>query len=207
MIQIKFLPAALAISAFLAAPALADSPLTRHFGASNSCYARSYSADHLAKHPKQQVTAIRIDHFPRVSGPFGKDGQPLIYPKAPEIVVNLSVTLRGNSEAYGATGFCWPDGKGMSCGLECDGGRFNLVDKSGTKLLITGGSDIYFHDCDAGDTVLSREPDDKSFLLTRLPDAQCQPPANRNPSRISVCFPSRKTPRPHRQRPFGRQSA
>lgn len=178
MTQIKILRPALLAFLFsgVAAPALADQPLTRHFGAMNSCYARTYSAAHLADHPKQQVTAIRLDHFPRHSGPFGADNKPLIYPEAPEIVVNLGVTLRGSDDTHSATGFCWPEGDGMSCGLECDGGRFNLVDRSGSKLLITGGSDIYFHDCDAGDTVLSRDPDDKSFLLTRLPDAQCQPP-------------------------------
>lgn len=178
MTQIKLLrPACLAcLAAAIATPALADKPLTRHFGAQNSCYARSYSADHLAKHPGQQVTAIRLDHFPRLSGPFGADNTPLIYPDAPEIVVNLSVTLRGSPDTHRATGFCWPEGAGMSCGLECDGGRFNLVDKGGAKLLVTGGSDIYFHDCAAGDTVLTRAPDDKSFLLSRLPDVDCQPP-------------------------------
>lgn len=164
------------ITLALATPVLAEPPLSRHFGAQNSCYARYYSDAHLAKHPLQKVTSIRIDHFPRVSGPFDQDNTPLFYPDAREIVINLAVTLRGTPGILGATGFCWPEGDGMACGLECDGGQFNLVERSADTILITGGGDIYFHDCDAGDVALERAPDDKSFLLSRLPDNRCAAP-------------------------------
>ena len=159
-----------------ATPTLADEPMTQHFGGMNSCYERVYSQDHLAKHPLQRVTYMRLDHFPRFSGPFGADGEPLIYPDAHEIVVYLSIALRGSGDPYGATGFCWPEGKGMGCGLECDGGQFSLVDRGDGKILLRIRNEIYFHDCDEGDEVLTAEPDDKSFLLHRVPDSLCAPP-------------------------------
>lgn len=176
MTLIKFSATGFSMLMLAAGPALADKPMTKYFGALNSCYARDYSAAHLNKHPLQKVSAIRLDHFPRLSGPFGNDGKPLLYPNAPEIVINLSVTFRSDGTTHRATGFCWPEGRGLSCGLECDGGQFKLKEAKDGKLLITGGSDIYFHDCDAGDRVLERNPDDKSFLLSRVPDAQCLPP-------------------------------
>ena len=107
-----------------ATAALADKPMTRHFGGMNSCYERVYSEAHLAKHPQQKVTYMRLDHFPFFSGPFDNNGQPVIYPNARDIVVNLTVHMRGMDVELGATGFCWPEGTGMACGLECDGGQF-----------------------------------------------------------------------------------
>ena len=167
---------ALAGLVLLASPALADKPMTQHFGGKDSCYERSYSAAHLAKHPLQRVTHMRLTHYPRYSGPFGADDKPMIYPDAPEIVVNLSVRMRGSDDWDLATGFCWPEGDGMACGLECDGGQFSLADRGTGKILLRIQDEIYFHDCDSGDGVLSSKPDDKSFLLHRLDDSACTAP-------------------------------
>ena len=44
----------------ITSPALAQSPLDRIFETGSDCYLRSYSRDHLAKHPDQLVTEIAI---------------------------------------------------------------------------------------------------------------------------------------------------
>lgn len=156
--------------------AAADAPLTRHFGATDSCYQRVYSDAHLAKHPQQKVTYMRLDHFPLFSGPFGADDQPMIYPDAREIVLFLTVHMRGIDQELENTGFCWPDGDGMSCGIECDGGQFALEDRGADRILLRLKNEIYFADCGEGDIALDPEPDDRAFLLHRLPAGDCVPP-------------------------------
>ncbi|MDU8926693.1 hypothetical protein RXV86_04770 [Alisedimentitalea sp. MJ-SS2] len=167
---------ALSCLVLLGSPALAEPPLSRHFGAEQSCYERVYSDSHLAQHPLQRVTHIRLTHDAKHSGPFGTDGKPMLYPDAPEIVVNFWVALRGYPDMYNATGFCWPEGDGMGCGLECDGGQFSLEDRGPDQILLKINNEIYFHDCDEGEEVLTAEPDDKSFLMTRVESSLCALP-------------------------------
>lgn len=147
---------------FAGAPVAAQS-ITQHFGTQiDSCFQRFYSASHLAQHPSQKVEAIQLSHFNEDSaGMAGSD-----------LMLRLSVRLRGQF-AWTTPVLCNRNGNRLSCGIECDGGRFYVVPKDGSSLLITGGSDIYFTDCDAGDQVLIREPDDKIFLLHRRPLSNC----------------------------------
>lgn len=169
----------MALSTILAvtAPAAIAAPMTDYFGAGNRCYARIYSDAHLKKHPQQKVLAIRFDHMPGYSGPFDSNGHPLTYPAHREIVATLTVTLKGVAGSHSNTAFCWAEGKGMACGMECDAGQFKLAPRSGGRLLIHGGGDLFFHGCGSGDMVtLTRAPDDRAFLLSPMPSDQCRPP-------------------------------
>lgn len=170
------LTAATLVLAVTAVPGRADAPLSRHFGAANNCYGRVYSPDHLAQHPAQKVTAMRLDHFPQYAGPFGADDQPLIYPGG-DLVLYLSVRLRGSERGLENTGFCRPEGDHLTCGIECDGGQFELIDRGPDKILLRPKTEMYFNDCGESDIAIDPEPDDRSFLLTRLPAGDCQPPS------------------------------
>lgn len=165
----------------MAAPAPADpaTPLTAHFGRGDSCYARVYSAQHLAEHPEQKTLEIRLDHFPDYEGFEDDQGRKLFYPDTPEIVVNLAVRTRASGGIMTATGFCWPDKARpdtMSCGLECDAGQFTLRGRGKGKILLTLSGTLYFGEGCGDDAELAPEPDDRSFLLARQPDAVCHPP-------------------------------
>ncbi len=145
-----------------ALPATAQS-ISQHFGAkADSCYQRIYTADHLIKHPTQKVEAIQLSHFVQDSAQM---------PGA-EMVLRLAVRLRGQY-TWHTPALCTQRGAKLSCGIECDGGRFDVVARTNSSILITGGSDIYFNDCDASERVLQRAPDDKAFLLHRMPLSNC----------------------------------
>ncbi len=152
-----------------------DAPLLRHFNNGDACFGRLYSNEHRAKHPQQRTAEIRLDYYPDLLGIDGDGSGVMPYPKAREIIVLLSVRLSGNPFLWQTTAFCWPEGDKMSCGIECDGGRFDLIDRSADSLLLTGGSDLMFSDCAASDKTLRRAPDDRSFLLHRLPAEHCAP--------------------------------
>ena len=169
--MIRILALAL-ISAAL--PVWAGAPLERHFGAADSCYQRIYSDDHLARHPQQKVAAMRLDHFPGDQAYLGLGGSWHSYPDTPALALRLSVWLRGR-EMWRTVAVCAPEGARIRCGLECDAGSFFVQDRDAGSVLITGGGDLWFTDCDVGDRVLIRQPDDLSFLLRRLPDAACAP--------------------------------
>ena len=63
----------------------------------------------------------------------------------------------------------------MACGLECDGGQFELHDRGGKGLLLRLKSTLHLSDCGAAAQRLDPQPDDRSFLLYELPDTDCIP--------------------------------
>ncbi|UWS81253.1 hypothetical protein [Pseudophaeobacter sp.] len=146
-----------------ALPAAAQS-ISQHFSkGSDSCYQRLYSASHLASHPVQKVEAIQLSHVTADS--FSRPGT--------ELALQLAVRLRGSS-TWQTPVACTPRGSKLSCALECDGGRFDVVVKNAGSILITGGSDLYFYGCDGKPRILERLPDDKVFMLHRQPLASCR---------------------------------
>ncbi|MEP4038212.1 MULTISPECIES: hypothetical protein [unclassified Pseudophaeobacter] len=152
------------LALFAALPAAAQS-ISNHFEKhSDSCYQRFYSASHLASHPVQKVEAIQLSHFNHESRamPGG------------EMNLRIAVRLRGRS-TWQTPVICRSQGNRLSCGVECDGGRFDVVVKNGSSILITGGTDIYFSDCNAKPRILERAPDDKVFMLHRQPLSNCRP--------------------------------
>ncbi|PCJ04969.1 MAG: hypothetical protein COB16_17155 [Rhodobacteraceae bacterium] len=166
--------AALFAALLLAVPALADTPLTRHFSGLDSCYGRQYTKSHLAKHQQQQVVEIRLSHFPGDQQFLGLGGNYHSYPETPVLSLILSVRLRGQNLGK-AQLYCTQDGDRLHCGLECDAGHFYVTDRTPDSILIKGGGDLYFSDCGEEEHVLRRKPDDKVFLLHRLPASACHP--------------------------------
>lgn len=156
--------------------------LDSYFGSYAQCYGRSYTEEHLNKHPKQKVGNIAISHFPyQQRREVDADG--VITQHYQGVIMNLDVLMLGSGDIWAAETFCNTDEKNdrLECRLECDAGYFYLkATKNG--LLLTGGSDIYFDDCDVGGKVLKRKPDDTSFLLSQIPFSHCVPQRKKDAS-------------------------
>ena len=146
--------AILCCATMLAFSAQAETAGKAMFPRADSCYARSYSADHLAKHPVQRVTSIALRPQP---GSAGDD----------MLVLRLSVALRGRAETYVGYGYCENLGKGqLACGVEGDGGTFVLTPaEGGAVLLIVGPDGISFEGTDDFQTLEGRTGDDRRFML------------------------------------------
>lgn len=156
-----FFAAALAV--LIAAPAWAMS-LNDHLSNGNACFARSYTAAHLEKHPGQRVAEIRFDSL-RISdaGPVGSD-----------IEFRVTVRYRNSDRYHSNVGVCFPVDRRYRCQLECDGGRFFLKGRDNKSLLLQNDRGFVITDCGGTDyAVLEPEPDDKIFRLDRLAAHLC----------------------------------
>lgn len=148
----------------------------------NACYGRVYSQAHLAKHPNQRVKSILIKSFPQafnVENNVDRDGTPK------NVYLSLEVKLRNSDKLFEESAFCEKRGQYFYCGIECDGGGFDLLAKAGGKILLKtaeyGFRVVAGGGCDASDNEdnfkrITRKTDDKAFLLSRLPAAQCVEP-------------------------------
>ncbi|WP_417670458.1 hypothetical protein [Roseibium sp.] len=158
-------------------PYSSDQPLDYHFSSFRTCYGRVYSQSHMQKHPQQKVAQISLSHFPNRQELLAMDSAFQPYPDTPKLVLELSL-MRRNVAPYDPEAvwtekaLCEPEGARLHCRIECDGGDFYVEEKR-DSILLTGGSDLYFTQCDAGDKVLERLPDDKTFELFLLPASHC----------------------------------
>lgn len=159
------------------------------------CFARRYDAAHLAKHPKQTVTAIefRLSYFKHEPDADNKAGQRNYY-------YHLAVRFRDRPDkAFTAGGDCYPGKGSISCTVECDGGGVRvrwqkrpesiLIDYGGgygIRLSACGGDEDLIdknmteeeraraeEEYERNRAVLQPGQDDKLFLLTRVKDSEC----------------------------------
>jgi hypothetical protein len=113
------------------APGHAESLFESYFSKAaggKPCYARQYTAEHLAKNPKQQVTAIEIDFEPN-----NPDG---VLNTAKRFELGFGVQKRGGAEWFTNAGYCTMRAGGFDCALEGDGGLFRLRPASGERLRL-----------------------------------------------------------------------
>ena len=156
-------------ASLIAEMAMAERALSQHFGATDSCYARQYSPQHLAKNPEQTVSFIRLDHSPNAY-------DLKFEPETGMVIFDLTIRFKDAAKNYEALGECHPKDGILKCGIECDGGQFSIKSKDADSILLYNGGRMVFSDCDAGDVnyrELTDQTDDKIFLLHRLPDDQC----------------------------------
>ena len=136
---------------------------------SNICYARHYDKAHLASHPKQNVTAMLV-YFSKKKSDEGSvyyqfDGQ---------------VKFRDSKKAFTFDGDCNRDkpGEDVHCGIDCDGGGFNVGAKDDKSIEVKiGDGGIGLHDAE-GDTPLGSkgfQDDDETFLLQQTDLKDCLP--------------------------------
>lgn len=151
--------AALLIAAAL--PLAAQSPQERVFPGGTTCYARDYSAAHLAGHPQQRVTSIALTPDGGVS-------------PDPRLEVWVTVTLRGQpGEPYMALAVCENTGDTLYCGLEGDAGGFTVEPaKAGAILVKVARRGMSFEGETGFVTLESHRGDDRSFLLQPVRDCR-----------------------------------
>lgn len=143
-----------------------------------ACFGRVYDAAHLKNHPKQQVTEMqfRIAYYIHDPDEFAAKGQRNYYF---QILARLRDAQQG--KPLTAMGECSvaDDGKSIFCGVDCDGGGVIVKRNGADKVLVdleALGRLRMTLDCgeDEADAFeLTPGADDKRFLLSKMPQAEC----------------------------------
>lgn len=150
--------------------------LVRPKAGERACYARIYDKKHLDAHPHQKVTEMhfRLAYHVFPSDKFFPKGQRNYY-------FQLLARLHGRSKPLKAIGECGPtqDGKGIFCGVECDGGGVMITPRDGGRLLVdlqSTGRIRMTEGCDDDEeNGVELEPgrDDRTFLLSPAKPDEC----------------------------------
>ncbi len=138
----------------LATAVAAKSPQDLMFPDRTSCYARSYSASHLANHPGQRVTKIALRPDFDAPGPF--------------LTLKMTFVLRMvPGDAFQAYAACENEGGDtLFCLLEGDAGGFQITPaKHGAILIEVSSLGMTLENDRAFATLEAKAGDDRSFLL------------------------------------------
>lgn len=128
------------------------------------CFARVYDRQHLAQHPDQLITAVKLK----------------IYPSPLDRTLSFAVQMqrRGEDKPLHNSGSCREEGSKMTCGIDCDGGGVSVTRRSSSTILM-GLVGIRMLSC--GDTAddengvyVTSGKDDRDFLLNHVDDAVCR---------------------------------
>jgi len=144
------------------------------------CFARTYDAEHLSRHPKQKVTALVL--FLRYVT-LGEDEATLIAKEDGgtekqyfRYDFTLAAKVKDRSPTLYASGDC-ASAEAIGCGVDCDGGGIEIEPVAGRddtillrleRIRMTLG-------CGEGEAVeLEGGADDKVFKLTKAPRPICE---------------------------------
>ena len=139
-----------------------------------ACFVRRYDPDHLARHPKQKVSAMKL----LVSAEIPEDVKTLNYS------FRLGVRYRHRSGDFDSSGFCnhvvaEDAGNEMrfGCGVDCEGGGINVALSKDDKSAIIRLERIRIWqnnkpDDEAEDSLVAGA-DDKIFRLDRTDTREC----------------------------------
>lgn len=138
-------------------------------GEALACFRRVYTKAHLATHPDQNVTEMRLF----VSKPEGNVSQ---------FELVLGVNFRASKALFKVSGGCRrpDDGTGaLSCGIECDGGWVGVRARDANAVLVDIPYSARLSD-EAGDSDAVPQSvrfgsDDKIFRLERTALKDCLP--------------------------------
>jgi hypothetical protein len=156
-----------AAGAAMAATSVAAEELTSFVDAqkgARGCWSRQYSAEHLAAHPDQLVTAM--DFTMQLDGEFH--------------YFELTADLRGG-QSGSAAGACSEYEGVVSCGVDCDGGGVVLRHGADGKVLLDLSAYGYIrmtNSCGEDEEdgfALEAGRDDKEFLLSPASGKACKP--------------------------------
>ena len=125
------------------------------------CYGRSYDADHLGKHPKQNVQSIELD-----TAKAKANGEPNT---AEGFEIGFAFKLKSSPEWYGQAGICQAQADGFTCRLEGDGGEFKLSPEGASSLKLEVGNYGIALEGNEGFAKLEAQSDDKVFILNEGP--------------------------------------
>jgi len=140
-----------------------------------ACFVRRYDPDHLARHPKQKVSAMKL----LVSAEIPEDEKKLNYS------FRLGVKYRHRSGDFDSSGFCnhfVPEDAGdeirFGCGVDCEGGGINVALSKDDKSAIIRLERIRIWqnnkpDDEAEDSLVAGA-DDKIFRVDRVDVRECE---------------------------------
>ena len=138
-------------------------------GPAPGCFERSYSADHLARHPEQVVERIVLQILTN-----GEN-------TAARLWVNTARQGHARAEGLGGQRFaqvleCWDDADGRGfCAVECDGGNFTVTKRDAksltfeTKYLMVGDTE----ECGGAVDLAERPRELVTYRLNAAADAIC----------------------------------
>jgi hypothetical protein len=153
---------------------------TRMFGAplgtrtAYACFVRRYDADHLARHPRQKVSAMKL----LVTAEYPLEDQAHGYS------FRLGVKYRHRNGDFDSSGFCGhvvaEDGGNelrLGCGVDCDGGGIGVALSKDDKAAIIRLERVRIWqnnkpDDEAGESLVAGA-DDKIFRLDRTDAGEC----------------------------------
>ena len=146
--------------------AWADNLYVSHFLGANAktCYGRTYSDHHLAKHPKQKVRTIALQEISETET------------ESRGAVVSFDLKFgaigREKPAKYWGVAYCETDGNKATCHVEGDGGMFTLAPKKETDGLVLETNGVGFEG-DADFLHFGNKSDDKVFHIEKTSSASC----------------------------------
>ncbi len=141
---------------------------------SYACFVRKYDADHLARHPKQKVAAMKL----LMTAEFQEDTKQQMYS------FRLGFRYRHRSGDFDSSGSC---GHGVfeengreirfGCGVDCEGGGIGVAVSKDDKSVLVRLERVRVWqnnkpDDDAEESLVAGA-DDKIFRLDRAANADC----------------------------------
>jgi len=143
-----------------------------------ACFARRYDPDHLARHPRQKVSAMRL----LVTAEIPQDEE--IKEKITNYSFRLGFKYRHRSGDFDSSGSCHhavPDDRGheinLGCGVDCDGGGIDVAMSKDDKSAIVRVERVRIWQNSKPDEELSDAlvggADDKVFRLDRVDSSEC----------------------------------
>jgi hypothetical protein len=152
------------------------------------CFVRTYDKAHLAEHPDQLVTAVKL----RIYHPAPDVARDAGWAPDEATWMNMLVKVRGRDVILTTSGICrkeeppdsWqrpylkypPPPGSLWCGVECDGGGIGVASRGDHAMMYLGGIRVSpkSYSCDAAsDEVLYGNKDDHVFRLNRVDEREC----------------------------------
>jgi hypothetical protein len=152
--------------------------IVRPVPGAKACFKHAYDAAHLRRHPDQKVTSMvfRLRYYKHPGDKQDPQGQRFYY-------FDLGARVKGRPRFLRAAGECNPDGTGIRCRVDCDGGGVNIRFDPSNDTLLVGFNKLIprlrmTESCadDERAPLYELEPgqDDRSFQLTRADSAMCR---------------------------------
>jgi hypothetical protein len=134
------------------------------------CFVRVYDKAHLAKHPDQIVTTVKL-HI-KEPDPDPDHAQP----EKGYHWFTLKVKVRGRDETLHTSGICFEGALGLKCHVECDGGGVDVTPRGDHAMMYLKSIRMFTCDqdpIDGGGEDLSGGKDDRVFRLNRVNERAC----------------------------------
>lgn len=127
-------------------------------GDADTCFVRNYSAQHLNANRAQQVTRIALAAIDRGAN------RPNMAANQSEFLI--AIQTRAGGGWHSRLAYCsFAAGDSMNCGIESDGGRFTILNRSDGNVMIRAQGELRIGD-ESGPEIGGRVSDDNVFILT-----------------------------------------